>query len=131
MDGSARRDEATLKKLGFANIDTTMANTVEAIKNAPSSAPKPLTKKDITATVEEVITKENSKLRLEFKSDMTTLHNDTSAEAKDYTHEKHFELLTALTNLEQVLGQSMQVVKNIVFPALLAPPASSLKPNGL
>lgn len=130
LNGSARPDDATLRKLGFANIDTAMANTIAALQNAPNTAPKPLTKKDITAIVEEVVTKENNKLRHEFKADMTTLHSEMSAEAKDYADQKHLELQTPLTNLEQVLGQSMQVLKNIVRPALPAPSSSS-KPNML
>lgn len=126
LDGSARPDDATLRRLGFANIDTAMANTIEALQNAPNTAPKQLTKRDITAIVEEVVTKENNKLRVEFKQDMTTLHSDMSAEAKDYADAKHLEIQAALTNLEQFMGQSMQVLKNIVArPALPAPAANS------
>lgn len=100
LDGSARSDDATLKKLGFSDVHTATANTVEALQNAPGAAQKVLTKKDTTAIVEEVVTKENNKLRIEFKADMTTLHTDMHAEAKDYADQKHFELQTVLTNLE-------------------------------
>lgn len=134
LDGSARPDDATLKKLGFQDVHTALANTVEALKNVPGPSQKPLTKNDITAIVEEVVTKENSKLRIEFKADMTTLHADMRIEAKSYADEKHFELQSALTNLEQVLGQSMQVVKNLVVKNLVrpsppSPPTPSSQPN--
>lgn len=129
LDGSARPDNATLKKLGFYDVHTALANTVEALENVPGPSQKPITKHDITAIVEEVITKENSKLRMEFKADMTTLHTDMRTEARSYADQKHFELQNALTNLEQVVGQSMQVVKNLVRPLLPAPSTPSSQPN--
>lgn len=87
-------------------------------------------KKEITTIIEKVITKENNKLCMEYKSDMTTLHSEMSAEAKDHADKKHLKLHIALTNMENVLGHNMQVLKNIIVrPALLAPPSSNTKQN--
>ena len=35
LDGNARPDDATLKKLGFLDINNAFADTIEALKNAP------------------------------------------------------------------------------------------------
>jgi hypothetical protein len=63
LDGSARPDDATLKKLGFSDINNALADTIEALKNAPGPSQPPLTKADIAILVEDVVTKENTKLR--------------------------------------------------------------------
>ena len=57
------------------------------------------------------------------------LRTDVCTEAKSYADQINFELRSALTNLEQVLGQSMQVVKNLVRPSLPSPDPSSQQPN--
>lgn len=128
LDGNARPDDATLKKLGFLDINNALADTIEALKNTLGPSQHPLTKVDIATLVEDVVTKENSKLRIEFQSDMQTLKTDIRTEAKNYADQINFELRSALTNLEQVLGQSMQVVKNLVRPSL-PPEMPNNQPN--
>ena len=107
LDGSARPDEATLKKLGFADINNALADTIEALKNAPGPSQPPLDNTDIATLVKDVVLLENNKLRTEFKADMTLLQTDMRTEARTYADQINFELRGALTNLEQVLGQSM------------------------
>ena len=129
LDGSARPDEDTLKKLGFSDVNNALADTIEALKNAPGPSQPPINKADIATLVKDVVSQENNKLRTEFKADMTLLRIDMSKEAKSYADQIHFELRGALTNLEQVLGQSMQVVKNLVRPSLPSLDQASPQPN--
>ena len=63
LDGSARPDDATLKKLGFTNVNNALADTIEALKNAPSPSQPPLNKTDIATLVKDVVLKESYKLR--------------------------------------------------------------------
>lgn len=129
LDGSARPDEDTLKKLGFSDVNNALADTIEALKNAPGPSQPPINKTDIATLVKDVVSQENNKLRTEFKADMTLLRTDMSTEAKSYADQINFELRSALTNLEQVLGQSMQVVKNLVRPPLPSLDQASQQPN--
>ena len=129
LDGSAKPDDATLKKLGFTDVNNALADTIEALKNAPGPSQHPLNKSDIATLVKDVVSKENDKLRTEFKSDLTLLRTNLSTEAKSYADQINFDLRSALTNLEQVLGQSMQVVKNLVRPALPPTDSTSPRPN--
>ena len=58
---------------------------------------------------------------MELKSDMVLLWTDMRTEAYNYADQINFKLCNALTNLEQVLGQSMEVVENLVRPILPSP----------
>ena len=127
LDGSAKPDDSTLKKLGFSDVNNALADTIEALKNVPGPSHLPLNKSDIATLVKDVVSKENDKLRTEFKTDLTLLRTDLSTEAKSYADQINFDLRSALTNLEHVLGQSMQVVKNLVRPAL--PPTDPTSPR--
>jgi hypothetical protein len=118
LDGSAKPDNETLHKYGFLDINNAIANIVEALQNAPGPSKKQLTKEDITTLVKDVVSEENGKLRSEFQADMSTLKTTISSEAQIYADRINFELRNALTNLEQVLVQSMQVVKTLARPAL-------------
>jgi hypothetical protein len=120
LDGSAKPDNETLRQYGFMDVNNAIANTVEALQNAPGLNKKQLTKEDITTLVKDVVSEENGKLRTEFQADMTTLKTTISSEAQNYADRINFELRCALTNLEQVLVQSMQVVKNLARPSLPA-----------
>jgi hypothetical protein len=121
LDGNARLDDVTLKKLGFTDVNNAFANTIEALKNAPGPNQPSLNKTDIATLVQDVVLKDNNTLRTEFQADMSLLRTDMRTKAQSYADQINFELRNALTNLEHVLGQSMQVVKNLVrpsFPAL-------------
>lgn len=60
---------------------------------------------------------------------MSLLQTDMCTEAQSCADQINFELQGALTTLEQMLGQSMQVVKNLVRPSLPAPDSSNEQPN--
>jgi hypothetical protein len=107
LDRNARPDDAILKKLGFTDVNNALADTIEALKNAPGPNQPPLNKTDIVTLVQDVVSKDNNKLRTEFQADMSTLRTDMRTEAQSYADQINFELRSALTNLEQVLGQSM------------------------
>ena len=129
LDGSAKPDDATLKKLGFSDVNNALADTIEALKNAPGPSHPLLNKSDIATLVKDVVSKENDKLCTEFKTDLTLLRTDLSTDAKSYADQINFDLRSALTNLEHVLGQSMQVMKNLVRPALPPTDPTSPRPN--
>jgi hypothetical protein len=116
--GSAKPDDATLKKLGFTNVNNALADTIEELKNVPGPSQPSFNKTDIATLVKDVVLEENNKLRTELKADMTLLRTHMRTEAQSYADQINFELRSALTNLEQVLGQSIQVVKNLMRPAL-------------
>ena len=122
LDESTKPDEATQKKLGFMDVNNALAHTIEALKNAPSPSQTPINKSDIAILVKDIVSKENNKLRTEFKTHMRT-------EAQSYADKINFDLRSALTNLEQVLGHSMQVVKNLVRPPIPSPDLANQPPN--
>jgi hypothetical protein len=128
LDGSAKPNEVTLKKLGFTDVNNALADTIEALKNAPGSNQTALNKTDIATLVKDVVLEENNKLRTKLKADITLLRTDMHTEAQSYANQINFKLRSALTNLEQVLGQSMQVVKNLMRPTL-PPTDSPSQPN--
>ena len=129
LDGSAKPEKAILKKLGFRSVNNALADTIEALKNAPGPSQPLLNKSDIATLVKDVVSKENTKLRTEFKADMTLLRTDMRTKAQSYADKINLDLRSALTNLEQVLGQSMQVVKNLVRPTLPPTDSPSNTPN--
>jgi hypothetical protein len=118
-----------LKKLGFTDVNNALADTIEVLKNAHGPSQLPLNKTDIATLFQDVVSKENNKLRTEFQTDMSTLRTDMCTEAQSYADQINFKLRSALTNLEQVLGQSMQVVKNLVRTSLPSPDPSNHQPN--
>ena len=67
LDRSVRFVDVTLKKLGFTDINNVLADTIEALKNAPDLSQPPLNKIDISILVKDIVSKENNKLRCEVK----------------------------------------------------------------
>ena len=110
------------------DVNTALAGTVAALQNAPEPSKPTLSKEEISTIVVDAVSKENQKLRVEFKSDMSTLKQELIVEAKSYADNIDVELRSALNNLEQVLGQSILVVQKLTRPALPAP-ESSQPPN--
>jgi hypothetical protein len=62
MDGANAPEEDTLQKFGFLDVNTTLANTVQAIQNAQgpiaSTNKKDTSRKVITAIVKETLNEE-------------------------------------------------------------------------
>lgn len=116
MDGSAKPDKLTLKKFGFLDVNNSLANTVAAIQNAPGPSKSALLKDGITSLVEDVISKENNKLRREFKADLNTVKNDICVKAQLYADKIDSELRGALANLDSMMMQLIQVVCTLTRP---------------
>jgi hypothetical protein len=129
LDGSSKPDEETLRRLGFLDVNTAIANTLEAISNAPPPAKKPLSKAEIHELVTDAVTKGISKLKTELKGDMHNLETRLKDHAQAYTDRMSFELRNTLTNLERALDLSMKVVKSIVKPAITEATPESEQPN--
>lgn len=124
LDGSAKPSEETMKLLGFHDINTTLAGTVQALQNtaaAASTSKSQMSREELSTLVSDVVSKENSKLRVEFQSDMTQLKEELRVETHHYVDQIDYELRGALTNLQDKLSQGMQVVKNLAWPAITAP----------
>lgn len=129
LDSNARPDDTTLKTLGFTDVNNALADSIKAMKNAPGPSQPPLNKNNIATLVKGVISKKNNKLRTEFKANMTLFRTNMHTEVQSYADQINFKLHSVLTNLEQMLGQSMHVVKNLVQSSLPSPDPYSQEPN--
>jgi len=69
LDGTTKPNDETLQKWGVLDINTALAKTIEAIQNTASTCAlkQSLNREELSALVEEVVAKENSKLRIKFK----------------------------------------------------------------
>jgi len=77
LDGIEAPSAKELAKLRFCDVNTTLANTIQALENAPS---KGYTKADFSKMVEEAVNKGASEIRKE----MSLLKNEIVEEAKTY-----------------------------------------------
>lgn len=78
MDDISKPSVDELIRLAFNDANTTLANTIEAIENAPSSK---LEKKDINKMVEEAVTKGTAIVR----NEMQTMETHLTSQAKNKT----------------------------------------------
>ena len=74
LDRISKPSEEELTKLGFNDMNTALANTVEAMENAPSNA---LGKKDISKMVEEAVAKGTAMMRDKMQTMETRLTSQT------------------------------------------------------
>jgi hypothetical protein len=86
LDGSTASLEEIRKELGFHDVNTALANIIEALENA-TAAPKKkkVAKVDITSLLKEAIAKGNQSLKRELKVDIKTLKEDILANSHFYT----------------------------------------------
>ena len=77
MDGSDAPSAIELARLGFADVNTALANTIQALENAPS---KGYTKADLSKMVKEAVNKEV----VEICKEMNLLKEEIVEEAKIY-----------------------------------------------
>jgi hypothetical protein len=89
MDGASAPEEEKLWKFGFLDVNTTLANTVQAIQNAQgpiaSTSKRDTTQEDIAAIVKEMLSEEQQQLKLELIGEMHALCEETLTAAKAYT----------------------------------------------
>jgi hypothetical protein len=85
IDGSAAPTEETLKELGFQDMNTALASTVEAIENATAPLKqKGIAKAEISTLLEEAIAEGNQQLKQELQADMQTMGEDILVEFHTY-----------------------------------------------
>ena len=77
LDGSDAPSASELARLGFTDVNTALANTIQALENAPS---KGYTNADLSKMVEEAV----SKGAVEIRKEMTLLKEEIVEEAKMY-----------------------------------------------
>jgi hypothetical protein len=80
LDGIAAPSEEVLQEWGFKDLNTALAGTVEALKNATTAPKQRLAAKgEILTLVKEAIAEGTQTLKLELKADMQTLREDILA----------------------------------------------------
>jgi hypothetical protein len=87
LDGTAGPSEANLKEMGFCDVNTTLASTVEALGNA-TTTPKcnGVPKEEINALLKDAIAEGNQALKRELTVDMQSMREDILAESHTYTN---------------------------------------------
>ena len=87
LDGTATPTEEMLCEWGFHDLNTTLANTVEAMENATTTTPKQktTTKGEISTMVKDAIAAGAQTFKHEIKADMQVMKEDILAESHTYT----------------------------------------------
>jgi len=93
-----------LTKLGFNDVTTTLANTVETMENAPSNA---LGKKNINKIVEKAVAKGTAIVRDEMQTMETRLTTQTKNFATYAVDKATKALKKEMTTLRQTLSKTM------------------------
>lgn len=109
LDGISKPSTEELTRLGFNDVTTALADTVEAMENAPSNA---LGKKDINKIVEEAVAKGTAIVR----DEMQTMETRLTTQAKNfatYAAEKAAKALkTEMATLRQALSKTMAALES-------------------
>jgi hypothetical protein len=90
MDGANAPSEDTLEKFGFLDVNTALANTIQAIQNvqgpiASSNGKKDVTCEELTAFVKEKISEEHQQLKITLTGEVRDMQEATLAAAREYT----------------------------------------------
>jgi hypothetical protein len=86
LNGSAAPSEESLKELGFCDVNTALASTVEALEFATAATRKSGVPKDeISALLKDAIAEGNQTLKQELKVDMQNMRENILAESHTYT----------------------------------------------
>ena len=109
LDGISKPSGEELTRLGFYDVNTALANTVEAMENAPSNA---LEKKDINKIVEEAVAKGTAIVR----NEMQTMETRLTSQAKNFATYAAEKAARALKNematLRQALSKTMAALES-------------------
>ena len=107
MDGTNAPSNEELVRLGFQDVNTALANTVEAIENATS---KGYNKVDFEKMIEKVVIEGTDDIRQE----MITLKKDIVNEAKEYADNVQVQASKTmgiqLSLLKKKLATTMQCI---------------------
>ena len=87
LDRTAATIEEMLCEWGFHDLNTALANTMEALENATTAPPKQrtTTKGEISTMVKNAIAAGAQTLKQEIRADMQTMKEDILAESHIYT----------------------------------------------
>jgi hypothetical protein len=86
LNGTAAPSEASLKEMGFCDVNTALASTVEALENATATSKRNGVPKDeINALLKDAIAEGNQALKHELTMDMQIMREDILAESHTYT----------------------------------------------
>ena len=103
LDGISKPSNEELTRLGFNDVTTTLADTVEAMENAPSNS---LGKNDINKIVEEVVAKGTAIVR----GEMQTMETRLTTQAKNFVTYAADKAAKALKNEMPTLRQACQAL---------------------
>ena len=102
LDGIDAPSATELTRLGFSDVNTALANTVQALENAPS---KGYTKADLGKMVEEVI----NKGAIEIRKEMSILKEEIVEETKTYADKVQAESNRNLRIQMALLQKQMRI----------------------
>ena len=102
LDGINAPSQEELTRLGFSDVNTALANTVEALENAPS---KGLTRQEVKTMMEG----ESSKLRKELAEREEIMYRRTSA----YTDKSMKSISAQLTIFKQQLLTTVNYIESV------------------
>ena len=102
LDGVNAHSQEELTRLGFTDVNTALANTVEALENAPS---KGLTRQEVKTMLEG----ESSKLRKELAEIEETMYRRTYA----YTDKSMKSISAQLTIFKQQLLTTVNYIESV------------------
>ena len=109
LDGISKPSSEELTRLGFNDVTTALADTVEALENAPSNA---LGKKDINKIVEKAVAKGTAIVR----DEMQTMETRLTTQAKNfatYAADKAAKALKKeMATLRQALSKTMAALES-------------------
>ena len=109
LDGISKPSGEELTRLGFNDMNTALANTVEAMENAPSNG---LGKRDISKMVEEAVAKGTAIVR----DEMQTMETRLTSQAKNfatYAADKAAKALKKeMATLRQALTKTMAALES-------------------
>jgi len=88
LDGINAPSNEELVRLEFIDVNTTLANTIQALENAPS---KGYTKADLHKMVEEAVSKGTATTMMEIRKEMNTLKEEIVVEVRTYADEVQAE----------------------------------------
>lgn len=81
LDGANKPSDEELKKLGFEDVNTAMANTIATIENGPRTG---FTKEDVNKMVEQAVNKGVSSTLTEVRKEMAIMKEEIVQEARVY-----------------------------------------------
>ena len=111
LDGTNAPSNEELVRLGFSNVNTTLANTIEALKNAPS---KSFSEVELEKMVEKVVNYGTTEMRKE----MIIMKEDIGKKAKEYADVVQAQasktIGVQLSLLKKQLVATMQCIDSVV-----------------